>query len=53
MNNLKFYSPFKTKNSRVLDKLDNIQERSLWGNALQRLLANKAASISAVIEACE
>ena len=49
MNNLKFYSPFKTKNSRVLDKLDNIQERSLWGNALQRLLANKAASISAVI----
>jgi len=49
MNRLKFFSPFKIKNSSTLDALDNIEGRSLWVSALHRLLANKAASISTII----
>ncbi|MEE2704676.1 MAG: ABC transporter permease subunit [Pseudomonadota bacterium] len=49
MDYTKSFFPFNTKNSKSLDALKDIEERSLWTSAMQRLIQNKAAYISALL----
>ena len=45
----KIFSPSSERNSKSLNSFKGVEERSLWSTAMQRLILNRAAFVSALL----